>query len=129
MPRVVHFEIHADDPDRAVIFYGTVFGWHFTKWNGPQDYWLIVTGQHDAPGIDGGMMRRRGPGPAGGAAVNAFVCTIDVPNIEEYLAKITAHGGSVVVPKMPIPSVGWLAYAKDTEGNLFGIMQPDGAAS
>src|SRR3954468_24061823 len=102
MPRVVHFEIHADDPDRAIIFYSTVFGWHFTRWNGPLDYWVIGTGQHDAPGIDGGMVRRQGPRPADGAAVNASPCTVDVPAIEEYLAKITAHGGTIVVPKMAI---------------------------
>ena len=128
MPRVIHFEIHADDPDRAVMFYSTVFGWHFTKWNGPQDYWLVRTGGHEQPGIDGGLMRRMGPPPAEGQSLNSYACTVDVPNLDEYLGKITSHGGRVVVPKMPIPSIGWLAYAKDPEGNIFGVMQPDAAA-
>ncbi len=128
MPRVIHFEIHADDPDRAVQFYSSVLGWHFTKWNGPQDYWLIHTGPHESPGIDGGMMRRKSAGPADGAGVNAFICTVDVPNIDDYLGKITDHGGSIALPKMPIPSVGWLAYARDPEGNIFGLMQPDSDA-
>jgi uncharacterized protein len=128
MPRVIHFEIHTDDPDRAIIFYNSVFGWHFTKWNGPQDYWIIKTGAEAQPGIDGGMIRRHGVAGKD-QAVLAYVCTIDVPNIDEYLAKVTSHGGSIALPKMPIPTIGWLAYGKDTEGNIFGMMQPDGTAS
>ena len=57
MPRVIHFEIHADDPERAVRFYREIFGWEINKWPGPHDYWLIKTGAN-APGIDGGLMRR-----------------------------------------------------------------------
>jgi len=63
MPRVIHFEIPADNPDRAVEFYKQVFGWKFDKWQGPQDYWLITTGKGE-PGIDGGMLRR--PHPSAG---------------------------------------------------------------
>ena len=55
MPRVVHFEIHAADPERAVNFYQTLFGWTFQKWEGPMDYWLIVTGPDDQRGINGGL--------------------------------------------------------------------------
>jgi predicted enzyme related to lactoylglutathione lyase len=128
MPRVIHFELHADDPDRAVLFYSTVLGWHFTKWNGPMDYWVIKTGGHEQPGVDGGMLRRHGAGPRDGQAVNAFVCTVDVPNIDEYVGKATAHGATIALAKMPIPNIGWLAYIKDTEGNILGLMQPDPAA-
>lgn len=128
MPRVIHFEIHADEPDRAIVFYSTLLGWHFTKWNGPVEYWLIKTGEREQPGIDGAMLRRHGAGTANGQPVNAFVCTVDVPNIDEYLDKATAHGGSIALPKMPVPTIGWLAYIKDTEGNLLGMMQPDNAA-
>jgi predicted enzyme related to lactoylglutathione lyase len=128
MPRVIHFEVHADDPERAIVFYSTVLGWHFTKWNGPMDYWVIRTGAHEQPGIDGGLLRRRGAGPTEGQAVNSYVCTVDVPNLDEYLGKATSHGATIALPKMPIPTVGWLAYIKDTEGNILGLMQPDTAA-
>ena len=57
MPRVIHFELSADDPERAVKFYGEVFGWKTQKWDGPQSYWLLATGE-GGPGIDGGLMRR-----------------------------------------------------------------------
>jgi predicted enzyme related to lactoylglutathione lyase len=123
MPRVIHFELHADDPERAIRFYSSVLGWHFTKWNGPQDYWLVKTGAHEQPGIDGGMIRRHGS--ASGDRVIAFVCTVDTPNLDEYVAKAAAHGATVALPKMAIPGVGWLAYVKDTEGNILGMMEPD----
>ena len=57
MPRVVHFEIHAENPDRAIAFYQTVFGWQFQKWAGPMDYWLIKTGSDEERGINGGLIR------------------------------------------------------------------------
>ena len=126
MPRVIHFEVHADDPDRAIRFYSTLLGWHFTKWAGPMDYWLIKTGAPEQPGIDGGMVRRHA-GP-GGDKVIAFVCTVDTPNLDEYLTKAAALGATIALPRMPIPGVGWLAYIKDPEGNILGMMQPDAAA-
>ena len=127
MHRVIHFEIHADQPNRAVQFYEKVFGWTFSKWPGPMDYWLISTGPKAQPGIDGGLIQRRGV--IDGQAVIAYVCTVDVPSVDQSLAGIIANGGTNVVPKMPIPGVGWLAYCKDTEGNIFGIMQSDPQAA
>jgi predicted enzyme related to lactoylglutathione lyase len=126
MPRVVHFEIHAEDPQRAIRFYQSLFAWEFSKWDGPQDYWLVKTGSDGQPGINGGLIRRHGT--VDGTAVIAYVCTVDVPSIDETLRAVPAKGGTIVVPKMPIPGVGWLAYAKDTEGNIFGFMQPDPGA-
>jgi predicted enzyme related to lactoylglutathione lyase len=125
MPRVIHFEIHAENPERAVRFYSEVFGWSIAKWGGEYDYWLIETGPPTQPGINGGLVRRRGPGPVENQPVSSYVCTMDVPSADDYARKITEHGGTIAVPKMPIPGVGWLVYAKDTEGNIFGIMQAD----
>jgi len=126
MPRVVHFEIHAGDPDRAVNFYTTLFGWTFQKWEGPMDYWLVTTGPDSQPGINGGLIRRQGE--IDGQAVIAYVCTVDVANVDESTQTATSNGAQVVVPKMPIPGVGWLVYCKDTEGNIFGMMQNDPSA-
>ena len=120
MPRVVHFEVSADDPERAVAFYKDIFGWEFHKWEGPEDYWLVKTGPDDQPGINGGVFRRKGP--------VGHVNTVDVPSVDDFAAKIVAHGGEIVMPKQPIPGVGWLAYAKDTEGSIFGLMQNDPSA-
>jgi predicted enzyme related to lactoylglutathione lyase len=126
MPRVVHFEIHANDPERAVKFYQDVFDWQINKWDGPEDYWLVSTGPQDEPGINGAIMKRNYPVTSDN--VIAYVCTIDVPSVDEYVTRITEHGGTIVLPKMPVPGIGWLAYAKDSEGNIFGVMQNDRVA-
>lgn len=126
MPRVVHFEIHADDPDRAIRFYHSVFGWDFTPFDN-FEYWLIKTGESGQPGIDGGLIRRKAP--IDSASVIAFVCTVAVDDLDRYLMRVVTSGGQVVVPKSPVPGVGWLAHCKDPEGNVFGMMEPDEAAA
>jgi len=118
MLRVTHFELPADDPEKLVKFYRDVFGWTIQKWDGPMDYWLIKTGPEDQPGIDGGIARRS-KGDSG--AINS----IDVPSVDDYVAKIEDIGGSVVAPKRAIPGVGYLAYCKDPDGNVFCIMEED----
>jgi predicted enzyme related to lactoylglutathione lyase len=118
MSRVIHFEIPADNPDRAVEFYKKVFGWNFQKWAGPTEYWLVSTGPDSQPGINGGLLQRQYPG--------AGTCnTVDVASVDQCVASIIQHGGKNVVPKMAIPGVGHLAYCSDTEGNVFGLMQAD----
>ena len=118
MPRVVHFEIGCDDVDRAVDFYKTVFGWEIYKWDGPVVYWLTKSGKRDEPGIDGALMKR-------GEGMDPVVNTMDVPDLDEFIAKVEANGGMIIAPKMTIPGVGWFAYFRDTEGNQFGMMQND----
>src|SRR4051794_25991230 len=88
MARVVHFEIHAENPDRAVVFYSALLGWRFQKWDGPMPYWMIFTGENSEPGINGGLLPRRGPAPAEGQAVNAYVCTVGVENLDDRLAAL-----------------------------------------
>ena len=127
MPRPIHFEIQAENIDRAIKFYRELFGWEFNQW-GTQPYWLIKTGEKGTPGIDGGLMPRRGSGPADMQPVNAFVCTSDVANVDGTVKRVIDLGGTIALPKMPIPTVGWLAYGKDTEGNIFGFMQMDANA-
>lgn len=126
MPRVVHFEIHAGDPARAINFYEKVFGWTFSKWEGPMPYWLVTTGPDEERGINGGLHERRGE--IDGQAVIAYVCTVGVEGVDASIATVEANGGTIAVPKMPIPGMGWLVYCKDTEGNIFGMMQPDPTA-
>lgn len=123
MPRVVHFEIHADVPERAVKFYSACFGWEFHKWEGPFDYWLIKTGPEGEMGIDGGMGKRTVP--IDGKALTAYVGVIGVEDLDATIKAVEQHGGRVEVPKDVIPGVGLLAYFRDTEGNFFGALQPD----
>jgi predicted enzyme related to lactoylglutathione lyase len=101
MSRVIHFEIHASDPDKIGQFYSKLFGWELTKWGSPEDYWLIATGPAEQPGINGGLVRRRGPRPAEGQSVNAFICTIDVASVDDILAKLDSAGGVWCFPRWP----------------------------
>jgi predicted enzyme related to lactoylglutathione lyase len=128
MGRPVHFEIQASQPQALIDFYGSLFGWSFTKWEGGE-YWLIGTGEEGSPGINGGLLPRQGPVPEPMASVNAFVCTVDVEQLDDTLAQVAALKAQVVVPKMPVPGIGWLAYAKDPDGNIFGMMQRDAKAA
>jgi predicted enzyme related to lactoylglutathione lyase len=121
MPRVVHFDITADDVERAIRFYEDVFGWKIEKWSGPFDYWLVKTGESNEPGIDGGLAKRENPS-------DSITNIIDVPSVDEFSTKIAANGGKIVQLKMAIPGVGYLVTFKDTEGNMFGIMENDQSA-
>ncbi len=118
MGRVVHFELGAVDPLRAAEFYRAAFGWKINQMEGGQEYWLVSTGDPQQPGIDGGILRHKDGAPR-------TINSVAVDSIEDAVARINAAGGELVVPKMVIPSVGYLAYFKDTEGNLFGIFQAD----
>jgi len=126
MPRVIHFEIHIEDPERATRFYEGVFGWEIRKWEGPVDYWTVKTGPEGEKGINGGMVRRQGA--IDGKAVIAYVCTVAVDSLDATTKQAEALGGQIVVPKFPIPGVGWLAYCNDPEGNIFGMLESQGGA-
>jgi predicted enzyme related to lactoylglutathione lyase len=129
MNRVVHFEIHAKDSDKVQQFYSDVFGWNITNLGEQMgNYRMVVTGEDTAgekwPGINGGITPRMGEPPANGQPVNAYVCTISVDNLDAYIDKVMKAGGSMALDKMDVPGVGWLAYCKDVDGNIFGMLQP-----
>jgi predicted enzyme related to lactoylglutathione lyase len=123
MGRLVHFEIHADDPERAVAFYTTVFGWTVNRM-GDMDYWLLSTGPSDEPGIDGAILPRMGERPAVGAPIVGAVNTVQVDDLDATLAKAFELGATLALDKMAIPGVGTVAYVIDTEGNVVGALQP-----
>jgi uncharacterized protein len=127
MGRIVHFEIQASQPQALAEFYTELLGWSISKWEGA-DYWLIDTGPADQPGINGGLLPRSGPAPVEVQAVNAFVCTAGVESLDATLAKAMSLGATVALPKNAVPGVGWLAYIKDPDGNVLGLLQPDESA-
>jgi predicted enzyme related to lactoylglutathione lyase len=124
MGRVVHFEIHAADCDRAERFYKRVFGWEVQSHEGaPVDYRLITTGADGEAGINGAIVARRGEAD-GKDAIVAFVCTIEVEDIEATEAAVREAGGEQVVDRQSMEQVGSFSYFRDPEGNVFGAMQP-----
>lgn len=127
MSRVVHFEIQADDVERAKAFYAAVFDWTFEDWSAVagSTYWGIKTGPQDQPGIDGGLLARPAPAGGGGQGTNAFVCTIGVDDYDGTERRILDAGGMIALPKAALPGMAWQGYYLDTEANTFGIHQPD----
>jgi len=120
MARVNHFEIYTADPEAVQPFYRDVFGWKFQTFEGgPLEYWLITTGPDNEPGINGGITRpREGQRPG-------TLNTVTVQSLDQTIKKVEQRGGKICVPKMAIPTIGWLAYAEDPAGNIFGIIEPD----
>ena len=119
---VIHFEIPADDENRAREFYRSAFGWRIDAM--PElSYAMLMTtpsdetGMPSVPGsINGGMFRREGE-------LTSPVVTVDVEDIDAALEKINALGGSTVQPRQEVGTMGWAAYFRDTEGNIVGLWQ------
>ncbi len=127
--RVIHFEIQADDVERAKKFYEKTFGWKIEKnmskeEGGMMDYWMIKTGEDGTPGINGGMYQRPKD-----EKIQYFDCTIMVDDIDKAIEAVKMSGGKIRTErtgqeKNELPGVGWFAGGIDTEGNMFGLMQP-----
>lgn len=122
MPTIVHFEIQADDLQRAKKFYADLFGWKIEKYSGPittEEYWLITTtNEKGEKAVDGGMMKRQD-------LRQPITIYIDVPSVSEYAAKVENLGGKIVVPKMAVLGIGYFAVCLDTENNCFAIWEND----
>ena len=118
--RVVHFEIPCDNPEKTMDFFKGVFGWSFQQF-GTEDYWSVVTGDPNAPGINGGLMKKRDPN-------QPVANSIEGENLDQYMVKVEQAGGQIVVPKMAVPTMGWLAYFKDPDGNIHGMFENDSTA-
>jgi predicted enzyme related to lactoylglutathione lyase len=127
MPRVNHFTIPADSPDRAIEFYRQVFGWRFeVGWEydtpqGRENYWHAISADGATAGINGGLTRREYPGQPIGVG-------IEVPAVDPCLDAVEKCGGKVVVKKVALPGVAWFAVCQDSEGNTFAVAQPDPTA-
>lgn len=115
MSRVVHFEIPANDTGVITKFFGDVFGWEFQKW-GEQDYHLTSAGNPESPGIGGAILKRDQPG-------QTVANTIGVDSIDDMVPVIESNGGKIVVPKMEVEGMGFLAYFTDPEGTMHGLWE------
>lgn len=116
-----YFEIQADDVERARNFYTEVFGWKFNKAESlPVEYWRIETSTSR-----GGLLKRPAKTPPQQHGTNAYVCSMEIENFDKTSQKILELGGIVALPKFAIPGVCWQGYFLDTEGNTFGIFEPN----
>lgn len=117
MSKIVHFDVPADDMERAKGFYEGLFGWKIEKAPGPMEYFLI-----DTDGLAGGIGKR-------GAPEQAMTNYVEVKSLSESVAKVKDLGGTVTQERMPVPAYGYLAVCADTEGNVFGLMEKDETAA
>ncbi len=126
---VVHFEIHAAEPQRLIDFYSALFGWTFTRF-GDMDYWAINTGDGsigmDSPGqgINGGLVQRQGPSPQVGDPVAGANVVIGVDDVDVVFNKGIELGGVGALPPADMAGVGRVAYLTDPDGNIFGFISP-----
>jgi predicted enzyme related to lactoylglutathione lyase len=121
MPTIHHFEIPADDAERAQKFFKDVFGWSMQKWINPEkpdhDYWFFETQDDNGnKGLSGGMMKRQAP-------EHKMTNYITVLSIDDYVSKIQQAGGKIMIPKTKIPNMGYFAVFTDTENNQFGLFE------
>ena len=130
---VVHFEIHATDPQRLIDFYSGLLGWTFTSFGGgDQPYWVIDTGEgaignataEKGLGINGGLTRRQGPKPERGAPVNGCNIVVGVDDVDALTARAVELGGTEAVPATDWPGIGRGGYLLDPDDNVFGIISP-----
>lgn len=118
--QIVHLELPADDVKRAQAFYSELFGWQFSNPPGFDDYWAVDVGEDPAHGI--GMMARQNPG-------HGPTYYIGVESVAGSLANVEHLGGKVLVPRSPVPGMGWFAHCQDTEGNVFALWEDDTSAA
>jgi uncharacterized protein len=120
---VGHFEIPADNTERARKFYSATFGWKMNQMP-EMDYTMVNTGTTDEKGmpkeagyINGGIGKRGGP-------LEHPVVTIIVDDLSAAIKKVEKNGGKIIQAKQEIPGgMGWTSYFKDTEGNVVGLYQ------
>ena len=130
---VVHFEIHASEPQRLIDFYSNLLGWSFESYGGQeQPYWVIDTGEgaignaaaEKGLGINGGLTQREGPGPAAGAPVNGCNIVIGVEDVDGLMARGVELGATEALPATDWPGIGRGGYLLDPDGNIFGLISP-----
>lgn len=121
---LAHFAINADDISRARQFYEKVFGWRFEAWGPPGFFQLTSSGRE--PGLLGALQKRRELVP--GERTNGFECTVAVADVDAVAAAVVAGGGTILIPRTMIPTVGHLIFFRDPEGNVVGAMQYDANA-
>ncbi len=123
MGRVAHFEIAAEDVEAAAIFYNDVFGWEIRPWDGHGEYLLVLTGEEaEVPGINGAIIPR-------GASPVGSVNLVDVPSLDTALVRVVENQGTIVHTRTTVPSVGYIAYCRNPEGNAFGLIERSPTAS
>lgn len=122
----VHFDLSVRDLGQARKFFEAVLDWRFERFPMPFEYYGIQAGPKDAPGIDGTIGGVSDAPLSGGNPLTKV--TVAVPNLDEVVSRVQAHGGRIVEPRTPISGVRWYATCAEPGGLLFGLLQEDETA-
>ena len=129
---VVHFEIHASEPQKLIDYYSRLLGWRFESYGGDQPYWVIDTGEgaignavgEKGLGINGGLALRQGRRPEVGAPVNGCNIVVGVEDVDGLMRRGVELGGTEALPATDWPGIGRGGYLIDPDGNIFGLISP-----
>jgi predicted enzyme related to lactoylglutathione lyase len=115
---VVHFEVIGKDAEKLQSYYAELFGWQIDA-NNPMKYGIVQRDGNtnsDGVGIGGGI----GTGPDGYDGHVTFY--VEVPDVEEALARAESLGGSRMMgPEEPMPGLE-IGLFNDPEGRLVGVV-------
>lgn len=109
---LVHFELPAQDTDRAQRFYEEIFGWSFRSAPAPMDY-RMTEATTPVGAIYPSQAGERGP-----------IVYFDTDDIDAAIARVRESGGEAD-EKQPIPGIGWFSRAQDPEGNPISLFAAD----
>jgi uncharacterized protein len=116
---VVHFEVVGQDGEKLQRYYAELFGWEIDA-NNPMKYGMVAREGNVNPegvGIGGGV----GQGPDGYPGHVMFY--VEVPDVEDGLAKAESLGGERIMGPETIMDVVTLGHFKDPEGHVVGLVQ------
>jgi len=128
---VVHFEIHASEPQTLIDFYSGLLGWSFSQFEGAP-YWTIDTGEgaignvagSAGHGINGGLVPRQGPKPEIGSPVVGCNIVVGVDEVDALMRRGVELGATEALPAEDYPGVGRVGYLLDPDNNVFGLISP-----
>lgn len=120
------FDLTVTNVAQAKAFFESTLGWRFEKFDMPYESYRIQAGRPSEPGIDGGIGGAADAPASEGRPMTPV--TIPVPDLDQVLTRVVAHGGSIVEPRTPIPGIGWYATCAEPGGLKFGLIEADSGA-
>lgn len=119
--RVTHFETYGEEPAKLADFYRKALGWQIEQMPGV-NYWRVQTGATEGPALHGGLTSRPIPD------LNGWLLFVNVPSLDETVARLQHLGGSIVRLKTAVPRTAWVTIVSAPAKNIFGVWQADTTA-
>jgi predicted enzyme related to lactoylglutathione lyase len=117
---VTWMDLTVPDADPVRDFYAEVAGWRPSpiEMGGYSDY--VMTAGEGAGLTAFGVCHARG---ANAEQPQAWMIYINVPDLDDAVAKVTTHGGHVVRPSVACGGMGRFAIVTDPSGTAVGLFE------